>query len=76
MAPGKTPEAVEAALLAEIERVKTGPIEAWEIEKAQNNAKQQMVAGLTSSLQRGTQLAEFAAVFNDTAGSTSGSIES
>ena len=67
VAPGKTPEALEAALLAEIERVKAGPIEAWEIEKAQNNAKQQMVSGLTSSLQRGTQLAEFAAVFNDTA---------
>jgi zinc protease len=67
VAPGKTPEAAEAALLAELERVKAGPIEAWEIEKAQNNAKQQMVSGLTSSLQRGTQLAEFAAVFNDTA---------
>jgi predicted Zn-dependent peptidase len=66
VAPGKTPEAVEAAVLAEIERIKTGPIEGWEIEKAQNNAKRAVVGGLTSSLQRGTQLAEFAAVFNDT----------
>ena len=66
VAPGKTPEAVEAAVLAEIERVKTEPIEAWEIEKALNNAKRGVVGGLTSSLQRGTQLAEFAAVFNDT----------
>ena len=67
VAPGKTPEAVEAAVLAEIERIKTGPIEPWEIEKAQNNAKRAVVSGLTSSLQRGTQLAEFASVFNDTA---------
>jgi zinc protease len=66
VAPGKTPEAVEAAVLAEIERVKTEPIEAWEMEKALNNAKRAVVGGLTSSLQRGTQLAEFAAVFNDT----------
>jgi zinc protease len=66
VAPGKTPEAVEAAVLAEIERVKTERIEAWEIEKALNNAKRGVVGGLTSSLQRGTQLAEFAAVFNDT----------
>ena len=66
VAPSKTPEALEAALLAEIERVKAGPIETWEIEKARNNAKQQVVSGLTSSLQRGTLLAEYAAVFNDT----------
>ena len=66
VAPGKTPAAVEAAVLAEIERLKAGPIEAWEIEKAQNNAKRTVVAGLTSSLQRGTQLAEFASVFDDT----------
>ena len=65
VAPGKTPEAVEATVLAEIERIKTGPIEAWEIEKAQNNAKRGVVTGLTSSLQRGTQLAEFASVFDD-----------
>ena len=66
VAPGKTPEAVEAAVLAEIERLKSGPIEAWEIEKAQNNAKRAVVTGLTSSLQRGIQLAEFASVFDDT----------
>ncbi len=66
VAPGKTPEAVEAAVIAEIERVKAGPIEQWEIEKARNNSKRAVVAGLTSSLNRGTQLAEFASVFGDT----------
>ena len=63
--PGKTPEALEAAVLAEIERVKTEPIAEWELEKARNNAKRAVVAGLTSSLQRATQLAEFAASYGD-----------
>ncbi|OFW46364.1 MAG: hypothetical protein A3J29_17855 [Acidobacteria bacterium RIFCSPLOWO2_12_FULL_67_14b] len=67
VAPGKTAAAVEAAVLAEIERVKAGPIEDWEIEKARNNSKRTVVGGLTSSLNRGTQLAEFASIFNDTA---------
>jgi predicted Zn-dependent peptidase len=65
--PGKSPEAVEKALLAEIEKVKTAPIEAWEIEKARNNAKRAVVSGLTSSLQRANLLADFAANFGDPA---------
>jgi predicted Zn-dependent peptidase len=65
VAPGKTVAAVEAALLAEIEKLKTGPIAGWEIEKARNNSKRTVVSGLTSSLNRATQLAEFASIFND-----------
>jgi predicted Zn-dependent peptidase len=67
VAPGKTSEALEAAIYAEIDRVKSGPIEDWEIEKARNNAKRAVVGGLTSSLQRAIQLAEYAASFGDTA---------
>ncbi len=63
--PGKTANALEAAVYAEIDRVKNGPIEEWEIEKARNNAKRGVVGGLTSSLQRGIQLAEFAASYGD-----------
>jgi zinc protease len=63
--PGKTPEQLEAAILAEIERVKNEPIEAWELEKARNNAKRSVVAGMTSSLQRAIQLAAFAANYGD-----------
>ena len=63
--PGKTPEALEAAVFAEIERIKNEPIADWELEKARNNAKRAVVAGLTSSLQRATQLADFAASFGD-----------
>ena len=67
VAPGKTPQALEAAIYAEIERVKAGPIEEWEIEKARNNAKRSVVSGLTSSLSRATQLADFAANYGDPA---------
>jgi predicted Zn-dependent peptidase len=63
--PGKTAEALEAAVLAELERVKTESIAEWELEKARNNAMRAVVAGLTSSLQRGIQLAEFAASYGD-----------
>jgi predicted Zn-dependent peptidase len=65
VSPGKTADALEAALYAEIDRVKSGPIEEWEIEKARNNAKRGVVGGLTSSLQRAIQLAEFAASYDD-----------
>jgi zinc protease len=65
VSPGKTVDALEAAIHAEIDRVKNGPIEDWEIEKARNNAKRGVVGGLTSSLQRAIQLAEFAASYGD-----------
>ena len=65
VAPGKTPDAVEKAILAEIEKLKATPVEAWEMDKARANAKRGVVNGLTSSLQRSIQLAEFAAEFGD-----------
>ena len=67
VSPGKTPEALEAAIYAELDKVKNGPIEEWEIEKARNNAKRAVVGGLTSSLQRAIQLAHYAASFGDPA---------
>jgi predicted Zn-dependent peptidase len=63
--PGKTIEELERAIDAEIERVKTGPIEDWEIEKARNSQKRQYVAGLTSSLQRAVLLGQYALFAND-----------
>ncbi|HJU41424.1 MAG TPA: pitrilysin family protein [Vicinamibacterales bacterium] len=67
VSPGKTPEATEKAILAEIEKLKTASVEQWEIDKARANAKRGVVSGLTSSLQRSIQLAEFAAEFGDPA---------
>ena len=64
VAPGKTPAELEAAIDAEIERVKTGPIEEWEIEKARNGVRSQVIAGLGSSLQRAVQLGENALFYD------------
>ena len=65
VAPGKTPAELEAAIDAEIEKVKTGPIEDWEIEKARNGARSQVIAGLGSSLQRAMQLGEYALFYDN-----------
>src|SRR3954469_16992269 len=65
VAPGKKPEDVEAALYEEIEKVKTGPIADWEIEKAHNNARRQQAAAVTSSLQRAIQLGEYAMFYDN-----------
>jgi len=63
-APGKSPSDLEAALLEEIDKVKTGPIQTWEIDKAHNNAVRQQAAAVTSTLQRAIQLGEYA-LFHD-----------
>ncbi len=63
--PGKSPEAVEAAIDAEIEKVKQGPIAEWEMEKARSNAKRSVVSTLTSSLSRAILLGEYALFYDD-----------
>jgi len=65
VAPGKSPADVEAALLEEVEKVKTGPIEDWEIEKAHNNAIRQQAAAATSTLTRAIELGEYAAFYDN-----------
>jgi len=65
VAPGKTPDALEAAIYDEIEKVKSGPIADWEIEKAQNAMRRQQAQAVTSSLQRAIQLGEYALFYND-----------
>jgi predicted Zn-dependent peptidase len=63
--PGKTVADLEAAIDAEVERVKSGPIENWEMEKARNNARNQLVQSLGSALDRAITLGEDALFFND-----------
>jgi predicted Zn-dependent peptidase len=65
VAPGKTPEQLEAAIYEEVEKVKSGPIAGWEIEKAQNAMRRQQAQAVTSSLQRAIQLGEYALFYND-----------
>ena len=63
--PGKTLAELEAAIDAETERIKTAPIEAWEIEKARTGARRSFVGGLGSSVNRAVQLSEAALFYDD-----------
>ncbi len=63
--PGKSLEEVEGAVYAEIEAMKTKPIADWEIDKARNAARRQLVNDVGSSLSRAINLAEYALIYND-----------
>ena len=63
--PGKSIDDLEAALYSEIERVKSGTIEPWEIDKARNTAQRQFVGRLGQSLARAIDLAEYTLAYND-----------
>jgi len=65
VAPGKSPADVEAAIYEEIEKVKTGPIADWEIEKAHNNARRSAAGTATSTLMRAIILGQYALFYND-----------
>jgi zinc protease len=65
VAPGKNPADVEKALYAEVEKVQTGPIQEWELEKARNAARRSLVSNLRSSLQRAILLARYSVYFDD-----------
>jgi predicted Zn-dependent peptidase len=65
VAPGKKVEDVEAALDAEIDKVKSGPIADWEMDKEHNNARRQQASVVTSSLQRAVQLGEYALFYDN-----------
>ena len=64
-APGKTLPDLEAAVDAEIERVKDGPIADWEMEKARTGARRAFVASMGSSLQRAVRLSQDALFYDD-----------
>jgi zinc protease len=65
VAPGKNPADVEKALYSEIEKVQTGPIQEWELEKARNAARRTLVSNLRSSLQRAILLSRYSVYFDD-----------
>ncbi len=64
-APGKTPSEVEQALGAQIEKVKTGAIESWELEKARNSMRASYIRSLGSTLGRAIMISQFAVYFGD-----------
>jgi predicted Zn-dependent peptidase len=63
--PGKSVADLEKTLYEEIERVKTGPIESWEIDKARNTAQRNFLTSLGSSLNRAVMLSQLAVFYND-----------
>jgi zinc protease len=65
--PGNSVADVEAAMYAEVEKVKNGPIQDWELEKARNGARRGLVGNVRSSLQRAIMLARYSVFFNDPA---------
>jgi zinc protease len=62
---GKPLSELETAIDAEIERVKTGPIADWEIQKARTGAKRTFVNSMGSSLQRAVLLSQYAIYYDD-----------
>jgi zinc protease len=67
VAPGKSAADAEAAVYAEIEKVKTAGVADWEVEKARSNARRGMVGSLQSSLQRAILLSQYALFYNEPA---------
>ena len=65
VAPGKNPADAEAAIYAEIDKIKDGKIEDWELEKARNVARRNAAAAETNTLQRAIQLGQYALFYND-----------
>ena len=63
--PGKSVADVEAAIDAEFDKVKNGPIADWELEKARVSARRNYVASQGSSLQRAIVMSQNAMFYND-----------
>ena len=64
MQPGKSAADLEAAIDTEIEKLKTGPIADWEIEKARTGARSGFVNSVGSSLQRAVLLSQYAMFYD------------
>jgi predicted Zn-dependent peptidase len=62
---GKSVADLEKGIYAEIDKVKAGPIAAWEIEKAGNNWKRTMANNAATSLSRAVSLGRYALFWND-----------
>ncbi len=62
--PGKTVADLEAAIDVEIERLKTEPVAAWEIEKARTSARRAFVSSLGSSITKAVQLSQDALFYD------------
>ena len=58
--PGIKTEDVEAVVYAEIERLKKEPIADWELQKAKNTTRRNLINSLQSSLSRAIIIGQYA----------------
>jgi zinc protease len=63
--PGVKTDDVEAAIYAEIERLKKEPIADWELQKAKNTTRRNVINGLQSSLFTAISIGQYAVYYND-----------
>jgi zinc protease len=63
--PGKSTADLEAAIEAEFEKVKNGPIADWELEKARASQRRSLIATQASSLGRAIAMSQNAMFYDD-----------
>jgi zinc protease len=63
--PAIKTEDVEAAIYAEIERLKKEPIADWELQKAKNTTRRNLINGLQSSLSRAVTLGQYTVYYTE-----------
>jgi zinc protease len=63
--PGVKTEDVEAVIYAEIERLKKEPIADWELQKAKNTTRRNLINQLQTSLFRAILLGQYTVYYND-----------
>jgi predicted Zn-dependent peptidase len=63
--PGNKTEDVEAAIYAEIDRLKKEPIADWELQKAKNTTRRNLINGLQSSIVRAITLGQYTVYYNE-----------
>jgi zinc protease len=63
--PGFKTEDVEAVIYAEMDRLKREPIADWELQKAKNTTRRNLINGLQSSLSRAVALGQYTTYYNE-----------
>ncbi|PWT91940.1 MAG: peptidase M16 [Blastocatellia bacterium] len=63
--PGAKTEDVEAAIYAEIDRLKKEPIADWELQKAKNTTRRNFINNLQSSLARAVIMGQYTVYYNE-----------
>ena len=63
--PGVKTEDIESAIYAEIDRLKKEPIADWELEKAKNTTRRNLLNSLQSSIVRAITIGQYAVYYND-----------